>query len=403
MSKISMRQMLEAGVHFGHQTRYWCPKMAPYIFGERNKIHIFNLEKTVPLVEDARNFLSSVASRHGIVLFVGTKRAARDAVREAAQACGMPYVNRRWLGGMMTNFKTVKHSIGRLKELEQMFADGSLNKLNKKERLERERERDRLERSLGGIKDMERLPDALFIVDVGHEDIAVAEANKLDIPVVGVVDSNNWPDGIDYVIPGNDDALRAIQLYTQVAAEAIQTGKSVAPSAGSGEDEFVEIDESGRPKASGSKKKSASKKKAASRPATTEAATQTPEAETAATATATAATATATAEPERPAPAESAGAAPTESESAATADSESAAPAESPEEPAAEPATGNADSASEEGAAAASSAAASKKKAASKKTASKKTASKKTASKKKAAAKKTASKKKSAAKADDDA
>ena len=391
MSKISMRQMLEAGVHFGHQTRYWCPKMAPYIFGERNKIHIFNLEKTVPLVEDARNFLSSVASRHGIVLFVGTKRAARDAVREAAQACGMPYVNRRWLGGMMTNFKTVKHSIGRLKELEQMFADGSLNKLNKKERLERERERDRLERSLGGIKDMERLPDALFIVDVGHEDIAVAEANKLDIPVVGVVDSNNWPDGIDYVIPGNDDALRAIQLYTQVAAEAIQTGKSVAPSAGSGEDEFVEIDESGRPKASGSKKKSASKKKAASRPATTEAATQTPEAETAATATATAATATA--EPERPAPAESAGAAPTESESAATADSESAAPAESPEEPAAEPATGNADSASEEGAAAASSAAASKKKA----------ASKKTASKKKAAAKKTASKKKSAAKADDDA
>jgi len=261
MSKISMRQMLEAGVHFGHQTRYWCPKMAPYIFGERNKIHIFNLEKTVPLMEDAQNFLSSIASRNGTILFVGTKRAARDAVREAAQACGMPYVDRRWLGGMMTNFKTVKHSIGRLKDLEQMFADGSMNKLNKKERLDRERERERLERSLGGIKDMERLPDAMFIIDVGHEDIAVAEARKLNIPVVGIVDSNNWPDGVDYVIPGNDDALRAIQLYTQAIAEAIQTGKSVGPSvAGAGEDEFIEVDESGQPAAAASKKKAAAKK-----------------------------------------------------------------------------------------------------------------------------------------------
>ncbi|MDZ7749520.1 MAG: 30S ribosomal protein S2 [Halofilum sp. (in: g-proteobacteria)] len=269
MSKISMRQMLEAGVHFGHQTRYWCPKMAPYIFGERNKIHIFNLEKTVPLMEEARNFLSSVASRNGIILFVGTKRAARDAVREAAQACGMPYVDRRWLGGMMTNFKTVRHSIGRLKDLEQMFDDGSMNKLNKKERLEHDRERERLERSLGGIKDMERLPDAMFVVDVGHEDIAVAEARKLNIPVVGIVDSNNWPDGVDYVIPGNDDALRAIQLYTQSAAEAIQTGKAMAPTAGvtASEDEFVEVDEHGQPRAAASKKKAAGKKAAAKKTA----------------------------------------------------------------------------------------------------------------------------------------
>ncbi len=276
MAKISMRQMLEAGVHFGHQTRYWCPKMAPYIFGERNKIHIFNLEKTVPLMEEARNFLSSVASRNGIILFVGTKRAARDAVREAAQACGMPYVNRRWLGGMMTNFKTVRHSIGRLKELEQMFEDGSVNRLNKKERLERDRERQRLERSLGGIKDMERLPDALFVLDVGHEDIAVAEARKLGIPVIGVVDSNNWPDGVDYIIPGNDDALRAIQLYTQAAAEAIQTGKAMAPTAAAASgDEFVEVDEAGRPKEepapAASKRSAAKKKTAASEGATTEA------------------------------------------------------------------------------------------------------------------------------------
>jgi small subunit ribosomal protein S2 len=235
--------------------------MAPYIFGERNKIHIFNLEKTVPLMDEARNFLSSVAARNGIILFVGTKRAARDAVRESARACGMPYVNRRWLGGMMTNFKTVRHSIGRLKDLEQMFEDGSLNRLNKKERLEHDRERERLERSLGGIKDMERLPDALFVIDVGHEDIAVAEARKLGIPVVGVVDSNNWPDGVDYVIPGNDDALRAIQLYTQSVAEAIQTGKAMAPTAGvtQSSDEFVEVDEEGRPQAA-AKKKSAAKK-----------------------------------------------------------------------------------------------------------------------------------------------
>ena len=259
MSRISMRQMLEAGVHFGHQTRYWCPKMAPYIFGERNKIHIFNLEKTVPLMDEARNFLSSVAANQGTVLFVGTKRAARDAVREAANSCGMPYVDRRWLGGMLTNFKTVKHSIGRLKDLEQMFEDGSLNKLNKKERLDREREKNRLDRSLGGIKDMGRLPDAMFIIDVGQEDIAVAEARKLNIPVIGIVDSNNPPDGVDYVIPGNDDALRAIQLYTQAVAETIETGKSIA-AGGVDSDEFVEVDESGRPTQPAAKKKAAAKK-----------------------------------------------------------------------------------------------------------------------------------------------
>lgn len=287
MARISMRQMLEAGVHFGHQTRYWCPRMAPYIFGERNKIHIFNLEHTVPMMEEARNFLSSIASRNGIVLFVGTKRAARDAVREAAQACGMPYVNRRWLGGMMTNFKTVRQSIARLKDLEQMFGDGSLNKLNKKERLERERERDRLERSLGGIKDMQRLPDVMFIVDVGEEDIAVAEARKLNIPVVGIVDSNNSPEGVDYVIPGNDDALRAIQLYTQSVAEAIQTGKSVAPTAG-GDDDFVEIDESGQPRQSAGKKKAAAKKQAGTPSATVEPSTAPAEASSSATDTGTA-------------------------------------------------------------------------------------------------------------------
>jgi small subunit ribosomal protein S2 len=239
-----MRQMLEAGVHFGHQTRYWSPKMAPYIFGERNKIHIFNLEKTVPLVDDALNYVSKLAAKHGKVLFVGTKRAARDAIREAATACGMPYVNRRWLGGMLTNFKTVKQSISRLKEIEAMFADGSIDRLNKKEALGVSREQEKLERSLGGIKDMERIPDAMFVIDVGHEKIAVAEARKLNIPVVAVVDSNNSPDFVDYVIPGNDDAIRAIQLYADAIAESIQTGKSSVAEGGGREDEFVELEES---------------------------------------------------------------------------------------------------------------------------------------------------------------
>ena len=243
MPQISMRQMLEAGVHFGHQTRYWCPKMAPYIYGERNKIHIFNLEKTVPLMEEAMNFLGGLVSRNGKVLFVGTKRAARDAIKDAAEACNMPYVNRRWLGGMMTNFKTVKQSINRLKELEKSTDDGSLERLNKKEALERSRELEKLERSLGGIKEMERLPDALFVIDVGYEKIAVAEARKLGIPVVAVVDSNNPPDGIDYVIPGNDDAIRAVQLYTNAVSEAIQAGRSVGAPGGAKDDEFVEVKE----------------------------------------------------------------------------------------------------------------------------------------------------------------
>lgn len=240
MAQVSMRQLLEAGVHFGHQARYWCPQMAPYIFGERNRIHIFNLEATVPLLNEAGNFLSGLAARHGKVLFVGTKRAARQAVREAAEACNMPYVNRRWLGGMMTNFRTVKQSIKRLKELDEVMVDGSMERLSKKELLGLRREQEKLQISLGGIKNMERLPDALFVIDVGHERIAVAEAVKLGIPVVGVVDSNNSPDRVDYVIPGNDDAIRAIQIYSQVASEAVQDGKRTAVSAHP-ESEYVEV------------------------------------------------------------------------------------------------------------------------------------------------------------------
>jgi len=243
MSNVSMRQMLEAGVHFGHQTRYWNPKMGPYIFGHRNKIHIVNLEKTLPLFNDAMNFVGKLASNGGKVMFVGTKRSARDVVREEAERCNMPFVNHRWLGGMLTNFKTIKQSIKRLKELEAMEADGSLNaRFNKKEALTLRREKEKLDRSLGGIKDMNRLPDAMFIVDVGHEKIAVAEARKLGIPVVGVVDSNNSPDDIDYVIPGNDDSIRAIQLYVQGVADAVDEGRTaMAQVGGTSEDEFVEV------------------------------------------------------------------------------------------------------------------------------------------------------------------
>ncbi len=232
MSKVTMRQMLEAGVHFGHQTRYWSPKMAPYIFGERNNIHIFNLEKSLPALEDAANFLGKIASKNGKVLFVGTKRAARDAINDASKACNMPYVNRRWSGGMMTNFKTVKVSVKRLLELEAMQADGSIERLSKKEALGLQREYDKLERGMGGIKHMERLPDALFVIDVGHERIAISEAAKLGIPVVAVVDSNNTPDGVDYVIPGNDDAIRAIQLYANTISAAIEDGRKSAPKGG---------------------------------------------------------------------------------------------------------------------------------------------------------------------------
>ena len=225
MADVTMRQMLEAGVHFGHQTRYWAPKMAPYIYGERNNIHIFNLEHSLPALLDAANYAGKIASKNGRILFVGTKRAARDAVKEAADSCNMPFVNRRWSGGMMTNFKTVKQSVKRLLELEGMREDGSMERLSKKEALGLTREYEKLERGMGGIKHMERLPEALFVVDVGHERIAITEANKLGIPVIAVVDSNNTPDGIDYVIPGNDDAIRAIQLYVQAIATAVQDGK----------------------------------------------------------------------------------------------------------------------------------------------------------------------------------
>lgn len=228
MATVTMRQMLEAGVHFGHQTRYWSPKMAQYIYGERNNIHIFNLESSLPALNDAANFLGKIASKNGRVLFVGTKRAARDAIKDAATECNMPYVNRRWSGGMMTNFKTVKVSVKRLLELESMMEDGGFDRLSKKEALGLTREHEKLEKTMGGIKHMERLPDALFIVDVGHERIAVAEANKLGIPVVAIVDSNNTPDGIDYVVPGNDDAIRAIQLYAQAMSGAVTDGKRAA-------------------------------------------------------------------------------------------------------------------------------------------------------------------------------
>jgi small subunit ribosomal protein S2 len=237
-----MRQMLEAGVHFGHQARFWNPKMAPFIFGERSKIHIINLEKTLPLYNDAVNFIGKLVGNKGTLLFVGTKRSARDTVRAEAQRCKMPYVNHRWLGGMLTNFKTVRQSIKRLKDLEAMELDGTFEKMSKKEALMLRREKEKLDRSLGGIKEMNRLPDALFIVDVGHEKIAVAEARKLGIPVVGVVDSNNSPDNIDYVIPGNDDSIRAIQLYVQGVADAVDEGRTaMAQVGGTSEDEFVEV------------------------------------------------------------------------------------------------------------------------------------------------------------------
>ena len=242
MSTVTMRQMLEAGVHFGHQTRYWNPKMSPFIFGHRNKIHIVNLEKTLPLYKDAMNFIGKLASNGGKIMFVGTKRSARETIREEAERCNMPYVNHRWLGGMLTNFKTIKQSIKRLKDLESMAEDGSMEaRFNKKEALGLKREMEKLGRSLGGIKNMNGLPDALFVIDVGHEKIAVAEAKKLGIPVIGVVDTNNQPDDIDYVIPGNDDAIRAIQLYVMGASAAVLEGKATAAQvAGGAEPEETE-------------------------------------------------------------------------------------------------------------------------------------------------------------------
>jgi small subunit ribosomal protein S2 len=248
MTSVSMRQMLEAGVHFGHQTRFWNPKMAPFIFGERNKIHIINLEKTQPLYAQASAFIKGVAAEGGKILFVGTKRSARDAVQKEAARCNMPYVNQRWLGGMLTNFKTIRQSIKRLNELDEMAQNGSLDRRGKKEAQMLRREMDKLLRSLGGIRDMTALPDALFVIDVGHEEIAIHEAQKLGIPVVAVVDTNCSPDGIDYVIPGNDDAMRAILLYAGGVADSVLEGKASLPEVPAGEDEFVELDEEGNPK-----------------------------------------------------------------------------------------------------------------------------------------------------------
>ncbi|MCC6171134.1 MAG: 30S ribosomal protein S2 [Gammaproteobacteria bacterium] len=248
MASVSMRQMLEAGVHFGHQTRFWNPKMAEYIFGERNKIHIINLEKTQPLFVEAAGFIRNVVADGGAVLFVGTKRSAREAVQREAGRCEMPYVNQRWLGGMLTNFKTVRQSIKRLSDLTEMKDSGTLERRGKKEGTMLRREMEKLERSLGGIKHMESLPDVIFVIDVGHENIAIHEARKLGIPVVAVVDTNCSPDSIDYVIPGNDDAMRAIQLYTIAMADAVIEGRSQVPQIAVGEDEFVELDEQGNPR-----------------------------------------------------------------------------------------------------------------------------------------------------------
>ena len=246
---VTMREMLEAGVHFGHQTRFWNPKMAPYIFGHRNKIHIINLEKTLTMYQDAMKFLRQLSARGGNVLFVGTKRAARELVAEEAARAGMPYVDSRWLGGMLTNFKTVKASIKRLKDMEAVIADGGLERMSKKEALLFSRELDKLNKSIGGIKDLNGLPDAIFMVDVGYHKIAVAEARALGSPVVAVVDTNHSPDGIAHIIPGNDDSGKAIALYLRGAADAILEGREQAMQgvvdavAEDGDDEFVEVRE----------------------------------------------------------------------------------------------------------------------------------------------------------------
>jgi small subunit ribosomal protein S2 len=255
-----MRQMLEAGVHFGHQTRYWNPKMAPYIFGERNKIHIINLELSLPLAREACAFVKATVADGGKVLFVGTKRAARDSIRNHAVRCEMPFVSQRWLGGMLTNYKTIRQSVKRLMALEEMAAEGGFEGLTKKEILGLNREREKLEKSLGGIKEMKSLPDVMFVIDVEHEDIAIREAKKLGIPVVAVVDTNCSPEGVDYIVPGNDDAMRAIELYTSLIADAVLDGKASLPEVALGEDEFVELDEEGNVKKAGDRRKKGAKK-----------------------------------------------------------------------------------------------------------------------------------------------
>ena len=242
---VTMRQMLEAGVHFGHQTRFWNPRMAPYIFGQRNKIHIVNLEKTMVKYNEAMDFVRKLAANRGNIMFVSTKRQAREIIAEEAQRAGMPFVDERWLGGMLTNFKTVKQSIKRLKEVEAMMEDGSIERLSKRETLTVSRELEKLRKSIGGIKDMGGLPDALFIIDVGYHKIAITEAKKLGIPVVAVVDTNHSPDGVDYVIPGNDDSSRAIRLYARGMADAVLQGRSqvLQEIVDAGGDEFVEVEE----------------------------------------------------------------------------------------------------------------------------------------------------------------
>ena len=283
MADVTMRQMLEAGVHFGHQTRFWNPKMAPYIFGERNKIHIINLEKSLPMAREACAFVKATVADGGKVLFVGTKRAARDPIRRHAVRCEMPFVSQRWLGGMLTNYKTIRQSVKRLMTLEEMASEGGFEGLTKKEVLGLNREREKLEKSLGGIKDMKSLPDVMFVIDVEHEDIAIREAQKLGIPVVAVVDTNCSPDGVDYIVPGNDDAMRAIELYTSLVADAVLDGKASVPEVALGEDEFVELDAEGNVKKAGDRKKKgtkkparkpAIKKKAAKKPAAEQAAEQ---------------------------------------------------------------------------------------------------------------------------------
>ena len=240
MAKVSMRDMLQAGVHFGHQTRFWNPKMKPFIFGARNGVHIINLEKTVPMFDDALNFVGNIAAKKGKILFVGTKRAASEAVKEAAASCDQFYVNHRWLGGMLTNWKTVRQSIKRLKDLELQAQDGTFEKLTKKEALMRTREMDKLEKSLGGIKDMGGLPDVLFVIDAEHEHIAIKEANNLGIPVVSIVDTNSNPDGVDYIIPGNDDAIRAVSLYLSAVASVVNDARELDIAVQAEQDGFVE-------------------------------------------------------------------------------------------------------------------------------------------------------------------
>lgn len=254
MSTVSMRDMLDAGVHFGHQTRYWNPKMEPYIFGSRNKIHIINLEKTLPLFNEAINFISSTAARRGKILFVGTKRQAQSIIKEEAIRCGMPFINHRWLGGMLTNYKTVRQSIKRLKDLETMSQDGTFDRMIKKEALQLQRELFKLDRGLGGIKDIGGLPDALFVIDVGHEKTAIAEANRLGIPVIAVVDTNYNPDNINYIIPGNDDSARAIELYCKAVADNVIAARESVTTA-TRETEVVEVSEKEAKKSEDKKEK----------------------------------------------------------------------------------------------------------------------------------------------------